>query len=76
MRYIISTYGNTIEAFRRVFGNDKLENLINSIVGKEIRIRWQRMADNEIFIRFRAKKRYLSEVHQLTINDTKRFGWV
>ena len=76
MRYIISTYGNTIEAFRRTFGSNKLENLINSIIGKEIRIRWQRMANNEIFIRSRAKKRYLSEVHQLTINDTKRFGWV
>lgn len=80
LRYVLTTYKNTIESYRRRFGLRSLETKINAILGSEITLKYKRIVANEKIIESRAKNRFESECRQIVLNDLyhdlRNLGWI
>ena len=80
LRYVLTTYKNTIEGYRRKFGLRSLETKINAILGSEITLKYKRIVANEKIIESRAKNRFESECRQIVLNDLyhdlRNLGWI
>ena len=80
MKYVLTTYKNTIESYRRRFGLKSLEEKISSVLGTDITLRYKRIVANEKIIESRAKARFESECRQIIFSDLfhdlRSFGWL
>jgi len=80
LRYILTTYKNTIEGYRRRFGIKSLEDKISSILGTDVTLRYKRIIANEKIIESRAKTRFESDYRQIILNDLyhdlRGLGWI
>lgn len=80
LRYVLTTYKNTIEGYRRRFGLKSLEDKISSILGTDVTLRYKRIVANEKIIESRARTRFESECRQILLNDVfhdlRYLGWL
>ena len=76
LKYVLKTYKNTIEGYRRKFGCESLEKKINSILGRDISLKFKRIVTNEKIIESRAKTRLEFDFRQIILSDLRQFGWM